>query len=187
MAKVKTIEIIDIENVRKEKLRYQKNNLAYGLCMLGCLVSLLAGFVGLNTVKATPITALKIFMNIVILLFGFSSAEQVKKYKTSASIICFVFAGVCVVRMFWFPINMIRWYNGNKMEKFSSIVYKSGSLSGNNPDASRGWLSSSGVFRGILMIVFLILASLSYAFAGYVGLSRSNKLHAYLKEINVAY
>lgn len=186
MAKVKTIEIVDIENVRKEKLRYQKNGLAYGLGMLGCLFSLLACFIGLNTVKPSNVTPLKIFMNIAILLFGFSSAENVKKYKTSASIIFFVFAGISFLRIFWFPLNIFRWYNDGSMGKFSAVVYKSVE-SGVNTDTIRGWLSHSGAFRGILMLIFLVMSAISYAFAGYIGLSRSNKLHAYLRSINVKY
>lgn len=186
MAKIKTIEIVDIENVRKEKLRYQKNGLAYGLGMLGCLFSLLACFVGLNTVKPTNITPIKIFLNIAILLFGFSSAENARKYKTSASIIFFVFAGVSFLRIFWYPLNMFRWYSDGRMDKFSQVVYKS-VTAGTNTDSIKGWLSHSGTFRGLLMLIFLVLSALAYAFAGYIGLSRSNKLHAYLKSINVQY
>ena len=185
MAKVKTIEIVDIENVRKEKLRYQKNTLAYWLCMLGVFMSLLAAFIGLNTIKPTYWTTVKIGLNILILLFGFSSAEKIKNYSSSASIVCFVFAGVAVLRIFWYPLNMIRWYNSDKLSKFSSVVYKDATSS--TVDAIRGWLSSNAIFRAILMIVFLILSSVSFAFAGYVGISRSSKLHAYLKEINVEY
>lgn len=185
MAKVKTIEIVDIENVRKEKLRYQKNTLAYGLGMLGCLFSLLACFIGLNSVKPTNITPIKIFMNIAILLFGFSSAENAKNYKTSASIVFFVFAGFSFFRIFWYPLNMFRWYDKGE-DKFSAVVYKTVET-GTNTDSIRGWLSHSGTFRGILMLIFLVISAISYAFAGYIGLSRSNKLHAYLKSINVQY
>ena len=72
MAKVKTIEIIDIEAVRNEKLRYQTNKLAYYLGLFACVVSIFAGFIGLNTIKASGITVVKILLNIVILLFGFA-------------------------------------------------------------------------------------------------------------------
>lgn len=180
MAKVKTIEIVDLENVRKEKLRYQKNSLAYGLCMLGCFLSLMAGFIGLNTVNPNGITTIKIFLNIAILLFGFSSAERIKNYRTSASIVCFVFAGIDFLRIFWMPFNMIKWYDDGKDSKFCSVVT-------DPKDTGRGWLPASGTFRAIFMIIFLISSALAFAFAGYVGLSRSNKLHAYLKSINVEY
>lgn len=180
MAKVKTIEIVDLENVRKEKLRYQKNTLAYGLGMLGCFLSLMAGFIGLNSVNPDNVVTLKVFLNIVILLFGFSNAERVRRYNTSAAIVFFVFAGISVLRIFWYPLNMIRWYSKDKLSKFSEVVSVNG-------DLGKGWLSSNGTFRGILMMIFLILSGLCFAFAGYVGLSRSNKLHAYLKSINVEY
>lgn len=181
MAKVKTIEIVDIENVRKEKLRYQKNTLAYWLGMLGCLLSLFAGFIGLNTVKPTNITTIKIFLNIIILLFGFSCSESVKNYSTKAAFVLFFFAAVDVVRILWMPINIMRWYADGKTEKFAQVV------TAPDKDEYKGWLPANGNFRGLLMIVFLICSGLAFAFAGYVGLSRSRKLHAYLKSINVEY
>lgn len=187
MAKIKTIEIVDIENVRNEKLRYQNNTLAYWLGLLACFVSIFAGIVGLNTMKASYWTVIKILINVVILLVGFASAENIKHYSQKASYVFFMFAFVNILRIFWFPVLMIKWYKeyqdaGDKSiltEHFSKVV-----LPGNE-DSARGYLPSNGYFRATFMIVLLILSSILFAFAGYVGLVKTLKLKRYLKSINV--
>lgn len=188
MAKVKTIEIIDIEAVRNEKLRYQTNKLAYYLGLMACVISIFAGFVGLNTMKASWLTIVKILLNIVILLLGFAATENVKKYKFGASIFLFVFAGVNVARIFWYPVRMIKYWNDYKSsgdetilsENFSKIMF-------NTTDRLRGYLPRNGVFRGILMMVLLITSSTLFLLAGYFGLVKTLKLQRYLKSINVEF
>ena len=182
MAKVKTIEIIDIEAVRNEKLRYQTNKLAYYLGLFACVVSIFAGFIGLNTMKASSITIFKILLNIVILLLGFASAENCKKYNFGASIFMFVFAGINVVRILWYPVKMISKWNDYKdsgdetilSDNFSKLMY-------NTTDQLRGYLPRNGVFRGILMMILLATSSVLFALSGYFGLVKTLKLRRYLK------
>lgn len=186
MAKVKTIEIIDIEAVRNEKLRYQTNKTAYYLGLLACIFSTFAGFIGLNTMKASATTIVKILLNIFILLFGFASTENVKKYSLKASIWLFVLAGINVIRIFWYPIQMFKWWrkykktgNGDILsDHFSKIMYSTS-------DTLRGYLPRNGVFRGILMLTMLIISSVLFAFSAYLGMVKTLKLQKYLKSINV--
>lgn len=187
MAKIKTIEIVDIENVRNEKLRYQNNTLAYWLGLLACVVSLFAGLVGLNTMKASYWTVVKILINVVILLLGFASAENIKHYSQKASYVFFIFAVVNILRIFWFPVQMFRWYKKYLDEGDTSILndHFSKVVQPGKSDAARGYLPASGYWRATFMIIFLILSSVLFAFAGYVGLVKTLKLKRYLKSINV--
>lgn len=188
MAKVKTIEIVDIENVRNEKLRYQKNTLAYGLGLLGCLLSLFAGFVGLNTIKPDKLVIVKIGINILILLFGFSSCENAKNYKKSSIYFFFIFAIADILRILWIPRYMFAHWNDYKKSNDSTVLDKYFSdVVESSSDKTRGWLPSSGTFRGILMMIFLISSAVCFAFAGYVALNKTNRLHKYLKSINVEF
>lgn len=188
MAKVKTIEIIDIEAVRNEKLRYQKNSLAYTLGLLACVVSVLAGFIGLNTMKASAMTIVKILMNIIILLLGFASTENVKKYRFSASIFMFVFAGISLLRIFWYPRLMFQYWNDYKDSGDEGVLSKHFSkIMFNDTDQWRGYLPANGIFRGILMMILLIISTVLFALSGYFGLVKTRKLQRYLKSINVEF
>lgn len=194
MAKVKTIEIVDIENVRNEKLRYQKNSISYLLGLLGVLMSLFAGFVGLNTVYPKWIVTVKIGLNVIILLFGFASAENIKNYRKSAAYIFFAFAVIDVLRIFWYPVTMISKWRKYESLKYTDLPKAKLILSENfskvvstNQDAGRGWLPQSGTFRGIFMMIFLIVSAVLFAFSGYIGLSKTNRLQKYLKSINVEF
>lgn len=188
MAKVKTIEIIDIEAVRNEKLRYQTNKLAYYLGLFACVVSIFAGFVGLNTMKASGITVVKILLNIVILLFGFAFSESAKKYSFKASVFMFVLAGINVFRIFWCPIKMIKKWNAYKKSGDENILASNFSkLMYNSTDQLRGYLPRNGVFRGLLMMILLITSSVLFALSGYFGLVKTLKLRRYLKSINVEF
>ncbi len=192
MAKVKTIEIVDIENVRNEKLRYQNNTLAYWLGLLACLVSIFAGIIGLNTMKPSALTVVKILLNVVILLIGFACAENIKHYSSKSSYVYFVFAGTCLLRILWYPLQMIKWWKKYQdsgdttvlANHFSKLIYGDKSTI-SSIDSVRGYLPQSGYFRGILMIIVLVVAALLFAFSGYIGLQKTNKLKRYLKSINV--
>ena len=192
MAKVKTIEIVDIENVRNEKLRYQNNSLAYWLGLLACLISVFAGIVGLNTMKPGAITIVKILLNVVILLIGFACAENIKHYSAKSSYVYFGFGMACFLRIFWFPLQMIKWWrkyqnSGDQTvlsKHFSKLVYGDKSAI-SNIDSVRGYFPQSGYFRGILMIILLVVSGLLFAFSGYIGLIKTNKLKRYLKSIDV--
>lgn len=192
MAKVKTIEIVDIENVRQEKLRYQKNTLAYGLGFGGLLFSIVAAFIELNTMKPNYLTMIYILLNIVILLFGFLSCENLKGYQKKYSYVMFGFAVVQIARIFWYPLGFIRHWNKYKdmlkngdttaevyaQKYFSPQVYTTSS-------SKRGYMGTNGSLRGIVCIIFAIISAVFFAFSGYVGFIKAQKLEKYLTSINV--
>ena len=184
MAKIQTIEIVDIENVRNEKLRYQKNTLAYFLGFGGIIFSVVAAFIELNTMKPNYLTMFYILLNIVILLFGFLSCENIKGYRKGYAFVMFAFAGVNVLRMFGYPLTFItKWnkYKGDNLhlsKYYSEQVYLA--------DVTRkGFLPQNGIFRGVLCIFLLVISAVFFSFAGYVGYHKAHKLEKYLSTINV--
>ncbi len=184
MAKIKTIEIVDIENVRNEKLRYQKNTLAYLLGFLGIILTLLNAFIALNTYKLGSLTIVKILMNVVIFLFGFLSCEKVKAYNKTYAYVLFGFAGISVLRIFWVPFKMISDWKKCKNDP-SSPLRSNFYEQMNNGGSKRGYLKADGTLRGVLCIIFLVGSAVAFAFAGYVGYTRARKLEKYLESINV--
>lgn len=186
MAKIKTIEIVDIENVRQEKLRYQKNTLAYGLGFGGILFSIIAAFIELNTMKPNYLTLIYILLNIVVLLFGFLSCENLKNYQKKYSYVMFGFAVVQVARIFWYPLQFIRQWNNYKDTSNDSIAQKyfSEQVYLNNAE-KHGYMPQNGALRGIVCIVFALISALFFAFSGYFGFIKARKLEKYLESINV--
>lgn len=192
MAKVKTIEIVDIENVRQEKLRYQKNTLAYFLGFGGIIFSIVAAFIELNTMKPNYLTMIYILLNIVVLLFGFLSCENLKQYQRRYSYVMFGFAVLEILRIFWYPLLFIRkWSHYKKMisngdESANAYVQKyfSPQVYTTSPD-NRGYMGTNGTLRGIVCIILIIISAVFFAFSGYVGYIKSKQLEKYLESINV--
>lgn len=226
MAKVQTLEILDIENVKIEKMRYQKNGLAYMFGLIAIFVSIFASFVGLNSLSADATTFFAIALNIIIFLFGFLACEKVKVYKKSYSYVMLGLAITCIARIFWAPLLLIsRWKDYKTVlatNDISIIQGYAGDInfqindSGLGPqltyeshyaiipegataaeieqikeanEASRlvykGFLSKSGYFRAALMIALLVIAAVLFAFAFYIGYTKTKKLEKYLQSINV--
>ncbi|MGM9971719.1 MAG: hypothetical protein ACI35W_04860 [Anaeroplasmataceae bacterium] len=200
MAKVKTIEIVDIENVRNEKLRYQKNTLAYLLGFLGIALTLIAAFIALNTYKLNSLTIVKILMNVVIFLFGFLSCEKVKAYDKKYAYVLFGFAAVSILRIFWVPLQIMRHWGD--YEKAVAAANAAGDAEAarkaadnaltyfypqiiNPTKQTKGYLAADGYLRATLCIIFLVGSAVAFAFAGYVGYSKARKLEKYLESINV--
>lgn len=187
MAKVKTIEIVDIENVRNEKLRYQKNSLAYALGFLGIGLSLIAAFIALNTYKLGYLTIVKILLNVVVFLFGFLSCEKVKAYNKSYAYVFFGFAALSILRIFWVPLGIMRAWNDFEKtadaKKASEKFYEQ--IINGQDKVKKGYLSADGNLRGTLCIIFLVGSAIAFGFAGYVGYSKARKLEKYLESINV--
>lgn len=183
MAKIKTIDIVDVENVRNEKLRYQKNSLAYMLGLLGICFSILNAFLALNTYYLGVLTIVKILMNIVIFLFGFLSCEKVKAYNKNYAYVFFGFAGISVLRIFWVPLlTIVNWKKYKNGNNDGSMFYEQML----NPDKQKkGYLISDGTLRGTLCIILLLCSAIAFAFAGYVGYHKARRLEKYLESINV--
>ena len=76
----------EYENLQLEKMRYNNNSISYKLGLGGIVLSLVAMFIGLNSVAPSSILTLFIVLiNILVFLFGFLSSEKVKTYSKKYS------------------------------------------------------------------------------------------------------
>ena len=191
-----------------EMLRYRTNGLAYRLGLGGMIFSVLAAFICLNS--ANPINAFTliiILMNIVILLGGFLAAEKVKNYSKAGAIAEIVFGAACVGRIFWVPLQLIinystyMGYRNGKIaydtEAYSSYLdvpaYKSAERYLGASVRARyegtqyaySFLKLDGTGRGILAMIFLVIAAGFFIASGVIGFKRADKLQKYLASINV--
>lgn len=67
----------EYENLQLEKMRYNNNSISYKLGLGGIVLSLVAMFIGLNSVAPSSILTLFIVLiNILVFLFGFLSSEK---------------------------------------------------------------------------------------------------------------
>ncbi len=102
--------------MKLEKMRYFDNSISHKLGYAGILCSLIAMFIALNTMSPAYYmggvgVVIAILMNIAILLTGFLTVEKVKAYSIGYSIYSIVLGGLCVLRIFWFPLSTVRLYN----------------------------------------------------------------------------
>jgi hypothetical protein len=186
-----------------EMMRYRNNKLAYLLGLGGMVFSLLACFMGLNTLTATTAnTMVAIMINIVVLLGGFLAIERTKNYNTNGCIATIVFGGVSFARIFYYPLLIIANFN-----TFRSLV--DGSLSGTlteeeaktfadaykmlgpsvtsyylNEDVANAFFFPNGIARATTMIVMLSISAGMFIAGGVIGFLRARKLNAYLESIN---
>ena len=196
-----------------EMMRYRDNKLSYGLGFGGLACGVLAAFVYLNSMYPESFQViLAILLNVVLLLFGFLCIERTKTYSKQGSISLIVIGGINVAQIFWLPFTIITSYNHwqdllNKAAKlphgegvteeqanaYAAAVKKASDYATNNVGKviSEGsannvhWLSTSGTFRGILSIVFLIASAAFFISAGVIGYLRAKKLYTYLDSIKV--
>ena len=125
------------------------------------------------------------------MLGGFLAVEKTKNYSKTASIFLVGLGGICVVRMFIFPLIIMNNYgkfveaynNGADTSPYKKWIgstitgyYESGS-------AAR-WLDHSGYFRGVAAMILLAAAAALLIFAGVIGFIRSKKLTNYLNSLN---
>jgi len=172
-----------------EMMRYRDNSLSYKLGMGGIVFSVLACFVCLNSFNPTSFTTiLAILLNIVVLLGGFLCIEKSKAYSFNGSVALIVFGGICVARIFWIPYQLIDHYNGwiadGKSQNSSHIDYIGKTITTNPEKNNISYLPMDGIFRGVLAIVFLVIAASFFIAAGYIGVVRSRKLSTYLNSLN---
>lgn len=185
MSKIQTIEIKDIENVKLEKMRYQKNSLSYILGFAGIIFSILAAVIGLNTLKPSPMFVIKILMNIGILLFGFLTCEKVKTYKLGYGYTMFGFAAICIARIFWFPLLMItNWSKFNKGDVVGAQKVLGAQIFATDKQY-QGYMFQNCYGRAAVCIILLITSAAFFAFSGYVAVKKTKKLNNYLASINV--
>lgn len=196
----------EYEDFQLQKMRYMNNKISYKLGYLGIACSLAAGFIALNSMS--PIYFLNgfggiiaILMNIVILLAGFLSAEKVKTYSEGYSKFMVCLGGVCILRMFWYPLSLITLYSQVLKRASEGVAYDEIQKEFTNKlgnsmlglvknDAGEyvgfkttSYLTANGYVRGIILIVLLGIAAASFITSGVIGLQKSRKLHAYLESI----
>lgn len=174
-----------------EMMRYRNNKLSYGLGFGGLAFSVLAAFINLNSMSPRTVQViLAILLNIVILLFGFLCVERTKTYSKNGSIALIVLGGIDIAQIFWLPIIIISTYNKwndieNATEKTNYGNTNVGKVITEGEQNNVHWLTTSGTARGVLAIVFLVIAATFFIIAGIIGIMRSNKLNNYLKSIKV--
>lgn len=193
MEKNVVLEGAELQKVKLQMMHYRGNGLSYKLGFLGIAFSVLGAFVCLNSFYPDFLGFLKILMNIAILLFGFLCCEKVKTYSKEASIAMCVIGGVCALRIFWVPLNLIIWYNNYmsatatrasetateaEKEKALDVINKAGKYLGDIVTASKNtinWLPKSGNFRGIAAMVLLACAAAAFIASGVIGIIQSKK------------
>ena len=189
-------QMSDLEHDKNqlEMMRYRENRLSYNIGIIGIFASLIACFICLNSTN--PITAVvvaKVMLNIVILLGGFLCIEKAKAYSKNASIALIVFGGICVARIFWIPLQLIRYFaqyqaflKGTTTDKtFENYLGKTVTNAYSSSVDSIRWLPASGTFRGVFAIIFLLIAAATFIAAGVIGYIRSKKLNTYLDSLKV--
>lgn len=177
------LEGAELESVKKEMLHYRGNSLSYKLAFLGIAFSILAAFICLNSFSPDFLGFLKILMNIAILLFGFLCCEKVKAYSKEASIALCVIGGVCVLRMFWVPLNLMIWFNkyqSGSVTKAEAKKYLGSILT--EEGFNINWLPKDGNFRGVTAMILLALAAASFISAGVIGLIKNKQFHSATNE-----
>lgn len=182
---------VTLQQTKDEMLHYRGNGLSYKLGFLGIACSVLGAFICLNSFQPNMLGFLKILMNIGILLFGFMCCERVKSYSKQASITLCAIGGVCILRIFWVPMNLMIWYNQymsarsvltnaesteEQIASAQSTISKAKEYLGATITSfyeGKGdvnWLTPNGNIRGVIAIVFLSCAAAAFISAGVIGL-----------------
>ena len=167
----------DKDNMQGEMLRYRANSLSYKYGMLAIVFSILAAFISLNSVKWDLAIIVKILGNIIILLFGFLSVEKVKAYNKKFSYVLMVFGVVCIARIFWCPLILIKDYaqflaNPEVTGRLGQTVVGNAMMN--------SYLPQSGYTRAIIAIVLLVLSSISFLVAGITAYFKSVQYENYM-------
>lgn len=190
-----------------EMMRYRPCKLAYSLGLGGMFLSLLACFVGLNSMAGGTVnTIIVIMVNIVVLLGGFLACEKAKSYSQTGNIALLVFGGISVARIFYVPIIIM-----TNFATFASFIGADGkirqdltaeeleTLKGaqanlgptvtahySDATAANAFLPASGYFRGIAAIVLLAISAAMFIAGGVIGYLQSKKLNTYLDSLKEA-
>lgn len=168
----------DQENMQGEMLRYRANSLSYKYGMLAIVFSILAAFISLNSIQWDVDVIIKILGNIIILLFGFLSIEKVKAYDKKFSYVLMAFGLVCIGRIFWCPLMLIRDYT-----KFLADPEFTGRLGKTvvGDGMMNAYLPQSGYTRAIIAIVFLSLAAVSFIVSGVTAYIKARQYEEYMQ------
>jgi hypothetical protein len=160
--------------INNDIMRYKKNKLASNLALLGVVFAVLYFLVmygqqvGNGQIKAvyetgTPVyTALmgaSVIINLIVLLMGFYSSEEVKAYNRKFSYVLWGLAVVQIVRIFIYPLTA---YN-TLITTTNSYLINEGGL--------------------VALILFLVLSAGCFIASGVFGFIRSYHLEKYRKAV----
>lgn len=151
-------QLVHEKMVKRHMLRYQNNKISYLLSMLGLAVGVAAfctvyGFI----VEVTFLTGIDILLNILIMLFIFMAAENMKTYRDKWSYVAIGLGILQVIRFFIYPFQLF-----------------------NSKLASGGRVLDTSHFV-IDLILILIAAALLIA-AGVISIFKCRTLKQVLKE-----
>ena len=189
-------QMSDLEHDKNqlEMMRYRENRLSYNIGIIGIFASLFDCFICLNSTNPrTALIVFKVLLNIAIMLGGFLCIEKAKAYSKNASIGLIVFGGICVLRIFWIPLQLITYFgqflswqqNNDLSDNYKNYLGATITKSyGGTVDSVR-WLPANGYFRAIFAIVLLAIAAATFISAGIIGYIRSKKLTTYLDSLKV--
>lgn len=154
----------DVENIKKDRLRYTKNKLSANLALVGILFNVLY-FVNIyqsdvNNYYYTITIGLSVVYNLVFLLLAFLSSEGVKTYNNSYAWLLIVIGVLQVVRIIGIP----------KMAH--STVTQVGGVD--------TLVMSDRQFMTV--VLFLLLSAAACVLGGITGLVKNHTLEKYKKE-----
>ena len=157
-----------VAEVKVELMRYRKNSLSYtfGLCAL--ITSVVASFIGLNSLAYNFTTLVKILLNIAILLFGFLFTEQAKAYNKKGSLLLVILGAICYLRILWAPRILLF----GTEDQWGRVIREPMNVN---------WLPSSAAFRGYVSLGLLIAAGTCFVLAGVIGYIKSSKLEKHME------
>lgn len=97
-------------NIRVDKMRYQKNNIAYALVLFSMVFQIISLFSTITPEAVMPSfsTATEILINITLLLVTFLAAEKVKMYSEKWSYGLWVISAAHVFRIFYEPLKLVK-------------------------------------------------------------------------------
>ena len=183
-----------------EMMRYRVNGLSYKLGLVAMISSLFGAFICLNSIQPKDWQVIFIiFINIVVLLGGFLSAEMVKNYNKKGAIAQLVFGAVCAARIFYIPLLLITHFNSfmslyqvkdlteaqrNTLAANRSFLGKTIIQSyASESNYAISYLPSSGNFRAGLAIAFFAISTVCFVIAGIIGYKRAVKLSTYMASL----
>ena len=199
---IESMSEAEYEQYELQKMRYTDNKISHTLAYVGVVCSLAAGFIALNSMD--PIYFLNgfggilaILLNIIILLAGFLSAEKVKTYSMGYSKFIIGVGAVCALRIFWYPLSLIILYSQLKGQLSDGIDISTvqsnfkgklgASMLGLNDSGdgfkTTSYLTANGYIRAIIIIVFLLVAAVSFIVSGYIGMKKTKKLQEYMSTL----
>lgn len=155
-------------NIKLDKMRYQPNVLSYYLGFLAIAFDVLYLFAALNTLVPSLATAVKILLNIVLMLMTFLAIEKCKKYAKEYSIVLIVFGIISLLRLLYVPLQVYLSYD---------LVDETGSLVSN---VIKTIVPIKDLIR---MIVYLIVMSACFLTSGLFCYVRSIKLEKYVASL----